>query len=143
LRSTVEGAVELRVLPGPAAADLPGWAERAFTVSARSDRMGLRLEGEAFVRPPPGDLDSFPVIPGTVQVPPDGRPIVLLADAQTLGGYACLGHVITADLPRLGQLRPGDKLRFRAVEPEEARALLAARELRLQELRLGLEGRRC
>jgi antagonist of KipI len=83
------------------------------------------------------------VIPGTVQVPPDGRPIVLLADAQTLGGYACLGHVITADLPRLGQLRPGDKLRFRAVEPEEARALLAARELRLQELRLGLEGRRC
>jgi antagonist of KipI len=51
--------------------------------------------------------------------------------------------VITADLPRLGQLRPGDKLRFRAVEPEEARALLAARELRLQELRLGLEGRRC
>jgi antagonist of KipI len=143
LRPAIEGDVELRILPGPAAADLPGWAERAFTVGTHSDRMGLRLEGEAFPRALPGDLDSFPVIPGTVQVPPDGRPIVLLADAQTLGGYACLGHVITADLPRLGQLRPGDKLRFRAVEPEEARALLAARELRLQELRLGLEGRRC
>ena len=143
LRPAIERDVELRILPGPAAADLPGWAERAFTVGTRSDRMGLRLEGEAFPRALPGDLDSFPVIPGTVQVPPDGRPIVLLADAQTLGGYACLGHVITADLPRLGQLRPGDKLRFRAVEPEEARALLAARELRLQELRLGLEGRRC
>jgi KipI family sensor histidine kinase inhibitor len=143
LRSTVEGAVELRVLPGPAAADLPGWAERAFTVSARSDRMGLRLEGEAFVRPPPGDLDSFPVIPGTVQVPPDGRPIVLAADAQTLGGYARLGHVISADLPRLGQLRPGDQLRLREVEIGEARALLAAQERQLWELRLGLEGRRC
>lgn len=135
--------VEVRVLPGPAAADLPGWAERPFLVGGRSDRMGLRLEGEAFPRPPPGDLDSFPVIPGTVQVPPDGRPIVLLADAQTLGGYARLGHVITADLPRLGQLRPGDTLRFRAVEPGEARALLAAREQTLRELRLGLEARRC
>lgn len=138
-----EREFELRVLPGPAAADLPGWAGRTFTVAARSDRMGLRLEGEAFPRPPPGDLDSFPVIPGTVQVPPDGRPIVLLADAQTLGGYARLGHVITADLPRLGQLRPGTALRFRAVEPGEARALLAARERTLRELRLGLEGLRC
>ncbi len=143
LRPGVEGVVELRVLAGPAAADLPGWTERAFTVSTRSDRMGLRREGDAFARPPPGDLDSFPVIPGTVQVPPDGRPIVLLADAQTLGGYARLGHVITADLPRLGQLRPGDQLRFRAVEFGEARALLAARERTLRELRLGLEGRRC
>lgn len=143
LRPTVEGEVELRVLPGPAAAELPGWAERAFTVGTRSDRMGLRLEGEACPRPPSGGLDSFPVIPGTVQVPPDGRPIVLLADAQTLGGYARLGHVISADLPRLGQLRPGDQLRFRAVELGEARALLAARERTLRELRLGLEGRRC
>ena len=138
-----EEEVELRFLPGSAAAELPGWAERSFTVGTRSDRMGLRLEGEAFPRLPSGNLDSFPVIPGTVQVPPDGRPIVLLADAQTLGGYARLGHVISADLPRLGQLRPGDRLRFRAVELGEARALLAARELRLRELRLGLEGRRC
>ena len=143
MRPTVEQEVEFRMLPGPAAKDLPGWAERTFTVGARSDRMGLRLEGEAFSRPPPGDLDSFPVIPGTVQVPPDGRPIVLSADAQTLGGYARLGHVISADLPRLGQLRPGDQLRLRGVEIGEARALLAARELRLRELRLGLEGRRC
>lgn len=143
LRPAVAGEVELRVLPGPAAADLPGWAERAFTVGRRSDRMGLRLEGEAFPRPPPGDLDSFPVLPGTVQVPPDGQPIVLLADAQTLGGYARLGHVITADLPRLGQLRPGDQLRFRAVDLAEARALRAARERTLRELRLGLESQRC
>ncbi|MBM3864936.1 MAG: 5-oxoprolinase subunit PxpB [Verrucomicrobia bacterium] len=142
-RPTVEAAVELRVLLGPAAADLPSWTERAFTVGARSDRMGLRLEGEAFARPPPGDLDSFPVIPGTVQLPPDGRPIVLLADAQTLGGYARLGHVISADLPRLGQLRPGDQLRFREVGIEEARVRVAARERRLRELRLGLEGCRC
>lgn len=141
LRPGWDGEVELRVLPGPSAADLPGWSARVFTVGARSDRMGLRLEGEVFAGPPPGDLDSFPVIPGTVQVPPDGRPIVLLADAQTLGGYARLGYVITADLPRLGQLRPGDQLRFREVEIGEARALLAARERRVQELRLGLEGR--
>lgn len=143
LRPLVQSEIELRVLAGSDAAALPGWAERAFTVGTRSDRMGLRLEGEAFPRPPPGNLDSVPVIPGTVQVPPDGRPIVLLADAQTLGGYACLGHVISADLPRLGQLRPGDKLRFRAVELGEARALLALQERRLRELRLGLESRRC
>jgi 5-oxoprolinase (ATP-hydrolysing) subunit C len=65
---------------------------------------------------------SAPVAPGTIQLPPDGQPIVLLADAQTVGGYPRLGHVIAADLPRLAQWRAGDTLRFVAVDVAAARA---------------------
>jgi antagonist of KipI len=61
-------------------------------------------------------------------VPGDGQPIVLLADAQTIGGYPQVAHVITVDLPLLAQLRPGDRVRFREVALEEAQKLLLARE---------------
>ena len=90
----------------------------------------------------PGDLVSAPVAPGTVQVPPDGRPIVLLADAQTIGGYPRLGEVATVDLPVLAQLRPGDRLRFRTITLAEAREALVARERGLAMLREGLKERR-
>jgi antagonist of KipI len=86
-----------------------------------------------------GNLGSAPVVPGTVQVPPGGDPIILLADAQTLGGYATAGHVATVDLPLLAQLRAGDRVRFRVVTLEEARAKLVAREHALAILRAGLK----
>ena len=96
----------------------------------RSNRQGLRLEGEAIA----GDDDeqiSAAVAPGTVQLPPDGRPIVLLADAQTVGGYPRLGHVIAADLPRLAQLRPGETLRFQPCDPQTATRLACAARARV------------
>ena len=127
----------LRIIPGEHAEAFGGAAwSRGFRVSSRSDRMGLRLEGE----PTPGagafaGMASVAVFPGTVQVPPDGQPIVLLADAQTIGGYPVLGQVIAADLPQAAQLRPGDELRFDAVSLAEARVAHRAQEAALAALR--------
>jgi len=115
-----------------------GWLGRTFRVSAHSDRMGVRLQGEPLVRRTGGELTSLPVAPGTIQVPPDGQPIALLADAQTIGGYPQVGQVATVDLPLLAQLRPGDAVRFELIALAEARALLAAREKSLGLLHEGL-----
>ncbi|HKP92654.1 MAG TPA: biotin-dependent carboxyltransferase family protein, partial [Chthoniobacterales bacterium] len=71
----------------------------AFKVTSASDRMGVRLEGAELPRREPGDLLSEAVSPGTLQVPPNGQPILLLGDCQTIGGYPKIAHVITVDLP--------------------------------------------
>lgn len=84
---------------------------------------------------------SEPVAPGTIQLPADGRPIVLLADAQTVGGYPRLGHVIAADLPRLAQAQPNTKLYFRACDENEARAARAAAAAELARLRWAIVDR--
>jgi antagonist of KipI len=81
--------------------------------------MGVRLRGEPLPTTP--EIISQPTLPGAIQVPPGGEPIALLADAQTVGGYPVVAVVIRADLPRLGQLRPGDTVRFEVVAPGEAR----------------------
>lgn len=99
------------------------WSHRRFKVTARSDRMAIRLRGEALERSRNEDLPSSPVCPGTIQVPPDGQPIVLLADAQTLGGYPKIGHVISVDLPRAAQLRPGELVYFEEVSIQRAHEL--------------------
>lgn len=116
----------------------PGWLGRTFKVSTHSDRMGVRLAGEAVRRRSGGELLSVPVAPGTIQVPPDGQPIVLLAEAQTIGGYPQLAHVITVDLPLVAQLRPGDQVRFARVTLDEARELIVIRERALALLREGI-----
>jgi biotin-dependent carboxylase-like uncharacterized protein len=120
----------LRIVPGEGAAMFDGAAwSRTYRASSRSDRMGLRLEGEPLqAEANAGGMTSVEVFPGTVQVPPDGRPIVLLADAQTNGGYPVLGKVIVADLPKAAQLRPGDDVRFEPVTAEEGEAALRDRE---------------
>lgn len=130
---------EVRVVAGTHAADFPAhWTDAPFQASRISDRMGVRLEGGPVRRRAGGELLSAPVAPGTVQVPPDGNPIVLLADAQTVGGYPRIAHVVSADLPLIAQLRPGDQVRFRQVTMGEARALAAAREHALRLLREGV-----
>ncbi|MBL9213104.1 MAG: 5-oxoprolinase subunit PxpB [Opitutaceae bacterium] len=129
----------VRVLAGLHGGEFDGgWLARSYRVSAHSDRMGVRLQGEPLVRRTGGELTSLPVAPGTIQVPPDGQPIVLLADAQTIGGYPQVAHVATVDLPLLAQLRPGDTVRFELIPLAEARALLAAREKSLGLLHEGL-----
>lgn len=113
-------------------------AGHAWTVDPRSDRQGLRCAGDALSTRLPEQV-SAPVAPGTIQLPPDGRPIVLLADAQTVGGYPRLGHVIAADLPRLAQRRPGDALRFLAVDAAAARAAMARRRGELARLHWAID----
>ncbi len=110
----------------------------AFSVSPKSDRMGMRLTGPALARTSTAELVSRTVVPGTIQVPPDGQPIVLMADAQTIGGYPQIAHVTCVDLPLVAQLRPGDTLRFREVPLAEAHELTIARERRLGMLHEGL-----
>jgi antagonist of KipI len=100
--------------------------------------MGVRLTGASLARTINRDLASSPVAPGTIQVPPDGQPIVLLADAQTIGGYPQIGHVISVDLPVVAQLRPGDTVQFDPVSLETAHDLAAAQEKAFALLREGL-----
>ena len=97
-------------------------AERTWQVSPNSNRQGIRLQGEALADAGPGRV-SEPVAVGSIQLPPDGQPIVLLADAQTVGGYDLLGHVIAADVPRLAQAGPGATLVFTPVDIDEARRI--------------------
>lgn len=99
------------------------------------------MTGEPLVRTSGGEMLSSPVAPGTVQVPPDGSPIVLLADAQTIGGYPQIAHVISVDLPLVAQLRPHDSVRFSVVSLDDARALVLAQERALTMLRAGLAGK--
>ncbi len=113
------------------------WAEE-FIVQPQSDRMGVRLGGPKIERSDADDLLSTAVGPGTIQVPPDGQPIVLMADAQTLGGYPQIGHVIRVDWPILAQLRPGDRVRFTETTVDEAHRLWLARERAFGLLREGL-----
>ena len=100
--------------------------------------MGIRLEGRLPPRPAGAELLSTAVGPGTIQVPPDGSPIVLMADAQTLGGYPRAAHVVAVDLPLLAQLAPGEGIRFVTATLAEAHALIHAREHDLGLLRQGL-----
>jgi biotin-dependent carboxylase-like uncharacterized protein len=140
----------IRLLPAPRTLSRAGPHAHVEVLGGRwtvatGDRMGIRLDGPALSIDPvrAGHLLSKGVIPGTVQVPPDGRPIVLLADAQTVGGYPVVGVVPRVDLPRLAQLREGDAVTFRPTTPSEAVAALAAQEAALVEAsrRLGSEDR--
>jgi antagonist of KipI len=119
-----------------------------FSVTAEADRMGARLDGPELRRDDnvaglaaasSMDLISEAVVPGTIQVPPGGKPIVLLGDCQTIGGYPKIAHVISVDLPIAAQLRPDDRVRFREVSLTEAHRLLAERECDLDQFRLGLQ----
>lgn len=100
----------------------------SFTVGNQADRMGARLEGPNLPRRKETELLSEAVAPGTIQVAHDQRPILLLSDCQTIGGYPRIAHVITVDLPLAAQLRPNDAVRFQIVSHEEAHQLFRARE---------------
>jgi biotin-dependent carboxylase-like uncharacterized protein len=111
----------LRVLPGLQADWFtePEFYSQEFTLSTASNRIGLRLEGTPLTMPQ-RELVSEAVAPGAVQVTRDGQCIVLGVDGQTIGGYPKIAQVVQADLDRLGQLRPGNRVRFVRITPEEA-----------------------
>ncbi|MCJ8206440.1 biotin-dependent carboxyltransferase family protein [Pseudomonas sp. RGM2987] len=98
-----------------------------YTLSGDSDRMGYRLDGTPLTLSSPKELLSESVAFGTVQVPPSGKPLILMADRQTTGGYPRIAQVASVDLPRLAQLLPGDKLRFSLIDLSAAEALLLTR----------------
>jgi antagonist of KipI len=135
--------VLLRVLRGAEWSRFTAEAQHAFrrwtySVSRESDRMGTRLTGPSLKRARDDDMLSEPVAPGTIQVPPDGKPILLLNDCQTIGGYPRISHVISVDLSAAARLRPDDVVQFREVKLEEAHALLVQREQEFERFRLGV-----
>lgn len=135
----------IRILPGPEsgrfeAAYRQAFFEMPFTVSLQKDRMGVRLR-PAGMLPPYANVDmlSTAVMPGTIQVPPDGNPVALLADAQTTGGYPRIAQVIAVDIPVLAQAPPGQTILFQAVTISDAEKLLFEQEKVLQKIHLAVQ----
>lgn len=109
-----------------------------WKVGSASNRQGLRLAGTTLQIADARERISEPVFPGTLQLPPDGQPILLLADAQTHGGYPRIGHAIRADWPRLAQLRPGDSLRFVRCNARQAQLKLIEQRQRLARMAIAI-----
>jgi antagonist of KipI len=107
--------------------------ESGHRVSAASDRTGYKLDGPS-IGPSPGSLPSEAACPGSIQVPGDGHPIILMADAPTVGGYPKIAVVSEADLPIVAQRRPGDNLRFEMISTEQSQKALRRRASNLNTL---------
>jgi KipI family sensor histidine kinase inhibitor len=99
--------------------------DETWTVSPQSNRMGIRLSGPSLAMNASRNVISEPVVPGTIQCPPGGSPIVLMSEAQTVGGYPTAGVVCTADISRLAQAAPGSRIRFTPIDETAARQKLA------------------
>lgn len=97
-------------------AALQQFLSQEYTYSVQSDRMGIRLSGEPVPSEQGGTIISEPMMPGDIQMPPGGLPIIMMADCQPTGGYAKIAHVKTADLSKLAQLRPGAKIIFTLIQ---------------------------
>ena len=128
--------IVLHAMSGRHYDDFEAESQRAFfdaswRISPDSNRMGFRLEGPVLARPRGGEILSEPTCLGTVQVPANGAPIVLMADHQTTGGYPKIAEVAGADVPRLAQLAPGGTLRFAQCTLEQALELRAALNARI------------
>ena len=134
------GTIELRAVRGPQDdffdEGLRRFFESTYTVTPQANRMGYRLDGEAVVQREgmPKSIISEPSLPGGVQIPEDGQPIVLLVE-QTVGGYTKVATVISADLPKVAQAVPGDEVRFREVGIEEAHEIHRRERERMERLR--------
>lgn len=133
----------VRLLPGPecgwfSQTDRQRLVSATYTVTGRQDRMGIRLEGPPLSAAGAGGMVSGPVTHGTVQVPPDGQPVVLAADRQPTGGYPRLAQVVMADWAKVAQWRPGQHVRFRWVSLQEALCAMAAWERLVAMVRAGV-----
>lgn len=139
--------VSVRVIKGPqwdwfSAASRRTLLAKPYKVADKSDRIGLRLDGTALRLDDEGrEQVSEGVGFGSVQVPPDGKPIVLMADRQTIGGYPKIAHVIAVDLPKLAQARPGALVKFQEITLAEAQALLGEEEHSFALLAAGVRAR--
>ena len=129
---------EIRVILGPQddhfrAASLETFLSAEYKLDNRADRMGCRLTGPTLEHRQGADIISDGIPLGAIQVPGHGQPIIMLADRQTTGGYAKIATVISVDLPKVAQSKPGDKLEFRAVTVEQAQREFRAREEEIKE----------
>ncbi|MEM9668925.1 MAG: biotin-dependent carboxyltransferase family protein [Pseudomonadota bacterium] len=125
-RPPISTSWALRAVPGPDATDevLAALFNSKFFLSNRTSRMGGALEGVVMGSVSKPTLPSAAVFPGTVQCPEDGQPFMLMADAQTTGGYPIIAQVVRADRHLMGQIRPGDSVRLLPTDPAAAADVL-------------------
>ncbi len=133
--------LQLRVVPGPqdtlfSRGGLETFFHSEYVISPKANRMGYRLEGPVVERDPGAEqsIISEASLPGNVQVPADGQPIILLVE-QTVGGYTKIATVISSDLPKVAQALPGQKVRFQPVSLEEAHEALEEQERHMQRIK--------
>jgi antagonist of KipI len=143
----LEKEVLLRVIPGPqnhhfTEKGFQTFCSSSYQVTPRCDRMGIRLEGSKIERR--SDVEesiiSESLISGAIQVPGDGKPIIILTELVT-GGYTKIATIISTDLPRVAQLKPGDRVQFSPISIEEAHQLIRKQEERLQSFKVLFERR--
>lgn len=130
---------KIRVILGPdkdafTEKGLHHFLTKSYQVKPQTDRMGIRLEGEKIEHKSGADIISEAILPGTIQVPANGQPIVLLADRQPTGGYTRIATVISEDIPRIAQSLPGEEITFEVVDLFHAQKLYARREKLLKQL---------
>lgn len=131
--------VGIRVLLGPqddyfTEKGIRTFLESTYVVTDKSDRMGVRLDGEKIENKNGVDIISDGIATGSVQIPASGTPIIMMADRQTTGGYAKIATVISADLPKMAQARPGTRIRFTAISEKESVLLKKQQERKLSAL---------
>jgi len=134
----------IRVVLGPqddyfTDAGIQTFLSQVYTVTAEFDRMGCRLEGEAIAHKNGGDIISDGIAFGAIQVPSSGKPIIMLGDRQTTGGYTKIANVISVDFRILAQLKQGDKVRFEQVSVKFAQDALLTQRAALKTIRNALE----
>jgi biotin-dependent carboxylase-like uncharacterized protein len=134
------GKVELRVVLGPqddafTENGIETFFNSEFRVTNNCDRMGYTLEGEKIEHRDGADIISDGISMGAIQVPSSGNPIIMMADRQTTGGYTKIANVITADLPKAAQAKPGDVIVFKKSTIEEAHMLFKDLEKRIDEVK--------
>lgn len=137
-----ESSVKVRIILGPqddyfSTDAIDKFLSSTYEVTKDSDRMGFRLEGPA-ITPNKYDIITDGLIPGAIQIPGNGKPIIMMKDAQTTGGYVKIANVISSDLSKLAQLKPGDKISFELIELETAHEILREKEGLLEKIKEGL-----
>lgn len=131
-----DSKITLRVILGPqddyfSENGIKTFLSSEYTVTNESDRMGYRLDGPKIEHLKGADIISDGIPLGAIQVPGHGFPIIMLADRQSLGGYAKIATIISSDIPKIAQAKPGDKIRFSAISYDDAVEILKIREEKL------------
>ncbi|WP_326910087.1 biotin-dependent carboxyltransferase family protein [Sedimentibacter sp. MB31-C6] len=135
--------VELRVVLGPqddafTQKGLETFLSNEYHVTPNCDRMGYTLDGEKIEHKDKADIISDGISMGAIQVPSKGNPIIMMADRQTTGGYTKIGNVITSDLSKVAQAKPGDKIIFKKSSLQEAHALIKEIENKFEQIKFEL-----
>lgn len=138
--------ITLRVIIGPeierfSVEGINTFFNNLYELSTNCDRMGYRLNGPKINHVNGADIISSGINMGTVQITPDGLPIIMMADRQTIGGYTRIANVIGVDIPLLSQLVPGSKIRFKEVDIDSAQKILLEQETKLSKFELSLNSK--